>query len=137
MRLWMAACGWIVALAAVGCGQSETVEVTGTVTLNGQPAEQAEVMFNPKAAGRFAIGVTDASGKFTLSTAKPNDGALPGEYVVTLAEYYPPDKPPALPRGGGLLPSRFPPQFGDPAKSPLTANIERGGKNDFQFDVKK
>ena len=127
----------VLALSIVGCGQSEMVPITGTVTLNGQPAEQAEVMFNPKTTGRFASGVTDASGKFMLSTAKPNDGAMPGEYVVTLAEYYPPDKPPALPRGGGLLPSRFPPNFGDPAKSPLTAKVERGGKNEFSFDVKK
>jgi hypothetical protein len=120
----------------VGCGQSEMVGVTGTVTLKGKPTEQAEVMFNPKSGGRFASGVTDASGKFILSTAKPNDGAMPGEYVVTLAEYYPPEKPPALPRGGGLLPSRFPANYADPAKSPLTAKVERGGKNDFQFDVK-
>jgi hypothetical protein len=111
------------------------VSVTGTVTMNGKPAEQAEVMFNPKT-GRFASGVTDASGHFTLSTAKPSDGAMPGEYIVTLAEYYPPGKPPKLPAGGGLLPSRFPPHYGVPGKSPLTATVERGQKNDFQFDVK-
>jgi len=121
--------------AIIGCSQSDTVAVTGTVTLNGKPTEQAEVMFNPKH-GRLATGVTDASGHFTLSTAKPNDGAAPGEYVITLAEYYPPDKPPQLPRGGGLLPSRFPPKYADPAKSPLTATVERGKKNEFLFDVK-
>ena len=38
---------------------------------------------------------TDASGRFSLSTAKPNDGAMPGNYNVTLGEYYPPDKPPS------------------------------------------
>jgi hypothetical protein len=32
---------------------------------------------------------------------------------------------------------RFPPQYGDPAKSPLKAHVERGGKNDFEFDVKQ
>src|SRR5205823_2058080 len=115
-------------LAIAGCSQSDTVAVTGTVTLNGQPTDQAEVMFNPKH-GRLATGVTDANGHFTLSTAKPGDGAAPGEYVVTLAEYYPPGKPPALPRGGGLLPSRFLPKYADPAKSPLTVTVERGKKN--------
>ena len=45
-------------------------------------------------------------------------------YAVTLAEYYPPDKPPAPPRGGGLLPSRFPPKYADPATSKLTAKVE-------------
>jgi hypothetical protein len=125
----------VLALLVAGCSQSDTVAVTGTVMLNGKPADKAEVMFNPKQ-GRLATGVTDAEGRFALSTAKPGDGAMPGEYVVTLAEYYPPDKPPALPKGGGLLPSRFPPKYADPGKSPLTATVERGKKNDFQFDVK-
>jgi hypothetical protein len=126
----------IVAVCVVGCTKSETVSVTGTVTLKGKPAEQAEVLFNPKSNGRLATGVTDAEGKFKLSTAKPDDGAVPGEYVVTLAEYYPPDKPPALPRGGGLLPSRFPPKYADPAQSPLSVIVDRAGKNEFQFDIK-
>jgi hypothetical protein len=119
-----------------GCNQSNMLPVTGTVTMNGQPVDQAEVIFNPKQ-GRMAVGVTDSSGHFTLSTEKPNDGAMPGEYSVTLTEHYPPDKPPAMPKGGGLLPSRFPPIYGDPAKSPLTATVERGKENDFSFEVKK
>jgi|SRR4051794_20448971 hypothetical protein len=125
-----------VLFALIGCAKSDTVPVTGTVVLNGQPAENAEVMFNPKGAGRMATGYTDASGRFKLSTAKPNDGAAPGEYVVTLGEHYT-DKAPPLPPLGQSLPMRFPQQYGDPAKSPLTANIERGKTNDFKFDVKK
>jgi hypothetical protein len=126
----------VAVLAAVmGCGKSDTVMVTGTITMNGKPVDQAQVMFNPKT-GRYCEGVTDATGHFTLATAKPGDGAAPGEYVITLAEYYPPDKPPALPRGGGLLPSRFPTKYADPAQSPLKATVERGKKNDFPIDVK-
>lgn len=125
----------VCAVLLVGCGKSETVPVTGTVMFKGQPAANAEVMFNAKQ-GRLATGVTDESGKFTLSTAKPNDGAMPGEYIVTLAEYYPPEKPPPMPRDGGPLPTRFPPNYGNPSKSPLTVTVERNGKNDFQFDVK-
>jgi hypothetical protein len=125
----------LLAVGALGCTQSDTVPVTGVLTFKGQPADQAEVMFNPKT-GRIATGVTDANGRFTLSTAKPNDGALPGEYIVTLCEYYPPDKPPKMPPPGQPLPSRFPPKYGDPAKSPLTVTVERGGKNDFSFEVK-
>jgi hypothetical protein len=128
----------VLSAACLGCSQSETVAVTGTIISNGQPAENALVMFDPKAGqGRHAEGVTDASGHFALATAKPGDGAMPGEYVVTLAEYYPPGKAPALPKGGGLLPSRFPPKYGDPAQSPLTAKVERGAKNDFAFEVTK
>ncbi len=124
------------AAACLGCTQSDTVPVTGVVLLNGQPAAQAEVLLNPKT-GRMASGVTDDQGRFSVSTAKPNDGAVPGEYIVTLFEYYPPDKPPKMPPAGQPLPSRFPPQYADPAKSPLTVTIERGKKNDFTFEVKK
>jgi hypothetical protein len=116
-----------------GCSQSDTVPVTGVVLFNGQPAAEAEVMFNPKT-GRLATGVTDASGRFKLATFKPDDGALPGDYVVTLGEYYPPDKPPKM--TSGPLPSRFPAKYGNPDTSPLSVHIERGQKNEFQLDVK-
>ena len=132
-----AVCGLAVAaLVFAGCGQSETVAVTGTVTMKGQPVDKAEVLFNPKH-GRFAMGVTDSAGHFTLSTAKPGDGAVPGEYTVTLGEYYPPDQPPKPPRGGGFLPSRFATKYADPGTSPLNVKVERGQKNDFTFDVTK
>src|SRR3954465_5970917 len=125
-------------LLVAGCNQSDTVPVTGTLTLNGRPVENGEVMFNPAPdkPGRMISAHTDSNGHFTLETARPGDGAAPGEYVVTLGEYYPPGKAPAMPKGGGLLPSRFPPKYGDPAQTPLKATVEGGKKNDFQFDVK-
>src|SRR5437867_11914217 len=112
--------------------------VTGTVTLNGQPAAQADVYFKPDPGtnGRTVSGATNENGQFKLYTAKLDDGAAPCEYTVTLSEYYPPDKPPKPPPGGGFLPSRFPTKYADPETSPLTATIERGQKNDFQFEVK-
>lgn len=127
----------LVALTVSGCQQSDTVLVTGTVTLNGQPVDKAEVVFNPKQGGRFASGVTDAQGHFSLSTAKPGDGAVPGQYTATLGEYYPPDAPPSPPKGGGFLPSRFPTKYADPSKSPVTVTVERGAKNDFPIEVTK
>jgi hypothetical protein len=75
--------------------------------------------------------VTDNQGRFTLSTLKPGDGARPGEHVVTVAEYFPPDKPP--PMSTGPLPSRFPAKYADPTQSPFRATVERGAKNDFPF----
>jgi len=135
MQRWVAIGGALVALVATGCGQSPTVKVTGTVTIKGEPAENVQVTFLP-ADGRPASGVTDAQGKFELSTFTQNDGAIPGEQTVTLGEYYPPGKPPPMPRGNEPLPSRFPPSYSDTVNSPLKAKVERGGKNDFQFDVK-
>jgi len=122
-------------LAAVfaGCGQSETVPVTGTVLLNGQPATEAEVLFTPSK-GRMASGQTDAAGKFTLSTNKPGDGAVPGDHKVTVVQYYPPGKAP--PMGGGP-PPRFPAIYAETSQTPLQAKVERGAKNDFTFEMKK
>jgi hypothetical protein len=135
MLRWVAIGGVLAALIVTGCGQSPTVKVTGTVTVKGQPAEGVQVTFLP-ASGRPASGVTDAQGRFELSTFTQNDGATPGEQTVTLGEYYPPGKPPPMPRGNEPLPSRFPPSYSDTVNSPLKATVERGGKNDFQFDVK-
>jgi len=67
-----------VLLTLFGCTKSDTVPVTGLITLNGQPAENTEVMFNPQGPGRMATGHTDASGRFKLSTATPDDGAGAG-----------------------------------------------------------
>lgn len=73
-------------LAVVGCGESSgLVSVSGVVKLDGKPLAGATVMFNPKATGaRPAIGVTGQDGVFHLTTFKAKDGALPGEYKVTI-----------------------------------------------------
>jgi hypothetical protein len=109
------------------------------VTLNGQPCADVVVMFNPRPGtpARMSSAHTDSAGRFALETASPHDGAMPGDYTVTFDEYYPPGKAPAMPKGGGPLPSRFPVEYGNPDRSPLTAHIERGAKNDFQFEIKK
>lgn len=69
-----------------GCGGSDVPElgdVTGTVTLNGQPVEGALVEFIP-AGGRPSSGVTDESGVYTLSYSPEVDGALPGRHSVSI-----------------------------------------------------
>lgn len=60
------------------------VPVTGIVTLDGVPVADAGVMFAPTSAGRPAQGTTDATGKFQLTTEQPGDGAMEGEYEVTV-----------------------------------------------------
>lgn len=119
--------------AVVGCAESDTIKVTGTVTMDGKPVDNAEVMFLP-AGGRMATGVTNSEGKFELSTNTAGDGAVPGDHKVTIVEHYAAGKPP--PMTPGPLPTRFPPQYSDPLQTPFSAKVERGGKNDFQFDIK-
>jgi len=123
----------LVASLSAGCQRSDTVPAGGTVTLDGQPAENAEVIFMPKK-GRVASGVTDASGRFSLSTNKDGDGAVLGEHAVVVGEYYPPGKPP--PMSGGP-PPRFPQKYTDAVQSPLRVTVERGKTNDFKFELTK
>lgn len=60
----------------------------GRVTIDGAPFTTGKVMFSPLAAegetlaGRSAIGVLDAEGRFTLGTNNYTDGAVIGDHRV-------------------------------------------------------
>lgn len=70
---------------ANGCGGSGPVPVKGIVRLNGEPLAHASVTFIAQdEGGRDATGTTDAKGVFQLSTFKPGDGALRGNYKVVI-----------------------------------------------------
>jgi hypothetical protein len=81
-----AALALLAALAAGGCG-GKTAKVQGVVTLDGKPLPGATVTFIPAGSGRPAGGRSESDGSFRLTTFRPEDGALPGEYkvIVTLA----------------------------------------------------
>jgi len=84
------------ALATAGCGGNGLVTVTGKVTLDGQPLSDATVIFVPvEGANKTTTpgGRTDESGVFYLMTREPNDGAMPGEYNVTITKKELPAKP--------------------------------------------
>ena len=94
----------IAAVAALicGCGGSgnpDTYSVTGTVTLEGSPVGGALVSFSPTGDGKPATGITDASGKYSLTTFSQGDGAVPGTYQVTITKYEGGDEDDAA--GGG------------------------------------
>lgn len=74
-------------LALIGCGSSgpELVEVSGTVTLNGQPAPGVVLTFIPEATGGSpSYGKTDARGYYQLMFTATRYGALPGKHRVEL-----------------------------------------------------
>ena len=77
----------VVALFTTGCGSGvATAPVDVTLTYNGQPVSDVVVTFNSDG-NRPAIGRTDAQGKVTgVSTLKPNDGVIPGDYTLTLSK---------------------------------------------------
>lgn len=86
--------GWLVpglvataVLASLGCGgPGKTYKVSGTVTLEGgAPVPNALVVFIPKGEnGRVATGTTDSAGQYELSTFRTRDGAMAGEYKITV-----------------------------------------------------
>jgi hypothetical protein len=83
-----AAIGFVVLAALTGCGgKKRTTPVEGQVVWaeGGAPIEGATVTFvsdsNPSASG-----VTNSDGKFKLTTYTTGDGAVPGDYKVTITK---------------------------------------------------
>jgi hypothetical protein len=75
-----------------GCSGGKPVKVEGVLTLDGKPFPGATIMCVPAAGnGRSACGLSEEDGSFRLTTFKPDDGALPGEYKITVT-FIEPDK---------------------------------------------
>jgi hypothetical protein len=135
-------CALSIALLA-GCGSKtpavehpKTVPVTGTVTYKGAPVEGAAVVFKPESSQeRGAVGTTDSEGHFKLMTYEPNDGAIPGLFLVEISKTEVPkteltdnslaETPPVK----ELLPVKFK----SIKTSKLSADVKDSGTNDFTF----
>jgi hypothetical protein len=82
----------------IGCSNDspyELAEVTGKVTIDGQPFAEGKVMFAPVAkpgeinAGRSALARLKPDGTFKLGTYEPEDGAVVGDHWVTVIRIAP------------------------------------------------
>ena len=149
----LVALGAFAAISVAGCSKESsvpgTLPTTGIVRQKGAPVADATVTFSPagQSSGKAASGKTDASGKFTLTTLKAGDGALPGDYEVIVSkmetsgkamtdeearEYYNKfQKPPPAPQSKSALPEKY----STAATSGLKATVKKGDKNEFTFDV--
>ncbi len=117
-------------VAAMGCGDSGNVApVSGIVTLNGKPAPEVAVTFQPivtdtnNAPGPSAFGVTGSDGRYTakLITGEKS-GATVGKNRVSFSGYVPPDPDP---------------NYDGPAKTKPKTNIPSRYSSDaaMEFDV--
>ena len=91
-------CGKSVAiplLVAIGfvlasCARSDRASmgrVSGKVTYQGKSVAGASVAFLCPGASRPAVGMTDETGNYQLTSFEPNDGAMVGTHVVTVNKY--------------------------------------------------
>lgn len=133
-------------LALAGCGGSShpaTVAVGGTVSFKGAPLTNGTVRFNPVDAqkGRPAEGKIDANGKFTLSTFVPGDGALAGDYGVSVTSYKAGEEKLAKDKDLGLNindKSAIPEKYNNAKTSGLKETIKTGEpKKDLKLELKE
>lgn len=123
-------------LVVAGCSQSDdgrmqVYPVTGKVTVGGQPAEGAEVVFygaTPDLKGPGTIppvGTTDANGEFSLTSYEPDDGAPAGKFQVTV--FWPEPIPEGADEEMFQPKDRLKEKYLDPETSQLSAEIPVGG----------
>jgi hypothetical protein len=138
----LVACGCLMAVAA-GCGQSANqpavAPTAGVVTYNGSPLANAQVVFIPadSSGSRVATGKTDASGAFVMSTFGKDDGAIPGDKLVTVVaqEEVKSAKEGNEPGSPGYVAPKelIPKKYFSEATSGLKASVVAGKQNRFEF----
>jgi hypothetical protein len=145
-------------VAGCGGGRERPVPTGGTVMFNKKPVEGAVVTFISKGGGRSASGKTAADGTFKLTSINPNDGAVPGEYMITIAKQ---EMKGAEGGGGGvdissgdygaayaagmaaagtnqmskLMKDQLPKKYANAAESGLTRTVVKGEDNNFAFEL--
>lgn len=123
----------LMAIPLVGCFSSsgdlpDIGEVQGTVSLDGKPLPNVELMFHPNEGGRMSIASTDENGHYELEYmrgAKVIYGAKVGEHkvIIQAVEEDDSDEPTAV-----SIPKRY-----RGSKSELTATVESGRNDPIDF----
>jgi len=118
------------ALAAAGCGGPVRRAVAGRVTIDGQPLDEAVIMFVPLDADGRKTGGPILAGRYAMSK---DVGLLPGRYRVEITDDPPIDpamRPgPSQPRSRRRLPIAY------STASPLVVEIMAGGEAEFDFNL--
>lgn len=136
---------WITVAVAIGlsngCGQAgpKLYPVSGTVTFGGEPVTGATITLHSDHSPRLVTGRSDAQGRFQLSTFEEGDGAIAGEYIVTVTKYEvatPLATSPtsmdqaATSRTRVKVESSLPAQFSTPTTSPLRCTVSDDKPNE-------
>lgn len=139
-----------------GCGEGvvepnwpDAVPCSGTVTMDGKPLGNVQVMFIPdvSTSGQGGSGMTDDAGKFIASSRNTKGevatGIIPGKYRVAFSRMVKGDgtvwvPDPAVPTGPATFGAReeIPLKYSDPARSSILIEVKPGGPEQT-FDLKK
>jgi hypothetical protein len=132
-------------LAFSSCQRSDRPKlypVTGTITYDGKPLADATVTFLPEN-GKVAVGATDASGNYTLST-QGEPGAMEGLFRISIVameqvKKYTPEEFEQLTDAerAKAHQSRIPTRYANPNGTELTATVTAAGPNNFSFNLEK
>ena len=119
-----------------GASKPKTIKVQGKVMYKGQPVTQGDVSFLPvkPAQGypsRPATGTLKPDGTYQLTSFEANDGAVPGEYQVSIVS-----------KTGGPTPEEpdaqeewhIPKKYGNPAESGLTATVSADASSPLELN---
>lgn len=118
-----------VIVLVVGCDRGDLPDlapVSGTVTMDGQPLANKEVVFAPKG-GRPSVGRTNEQGQYTMMYTVEIPGAIIGEHKVIIST--------PLPEGGNYAGYRetVPKKYN--VNSELQTEVT-SGRNRKDFDLK-
>jgi hypothetical protein len=123
----LAAAGLVLLFTAAGCGNPEMGRVSGRITKNGKPVAGMWVVFHTPNRPT-SRGMTDADGRFTLSTRRLGDGAYAGSHKVALEPFVASADASASPGG-------IPADMLDLTKTPLAAEVKAGTSNTCDLDI--
>ena len=122
----------VLCMGWTGCGSSDSANVAGTVTYNGQPLEEGTIIIHP-ASGRPAHGTIKAGQIVDVTTLEPGDGAPPGPVKIAVQSTKPDPRDPA----GMATVSNIPTRYTDSATSGFEAVLEAGKTNELKLELTK
>lgn len=126
--------GWlligVIAAGLAGCGGASgppLANVAGTVTRDGQPVADADVMFMPEH-GVPSSGKTDSAGHFTLKFNDGRPGAVPGKHRVLITI---PGTPLPPPTPDAVMPTDIKP----PGEFRKEVEVPSAGASDLKIEI--
>lgn len=131
---WLLVFAVLVPMALPGCSETptipKTVEVSGSVTLDGKPLTEGTVNFSSSTTGDAANATLGEGGRFLFG-----NGVLPGSYRVTITGPVN-NTPPAPGVTPPVLKFVIPTKYMDPASTDLKAEVSKEN-SEFKFELVK